>query len=118
LLDGSFLPCAQITPRQEPILRFGINDPRLDGIDLSVKTIAAVDERPVFVGHAVARERLAGSAPASVVLQSTADMIGLLDVQTDLVKLPDGDGVDEVPGAPVVVAPVNATVAAGDDVVR
>ncbi len=105
-------------PVDVAILRFGVHNPRLHGIDRRVESIAAVNHVPVFVGDAVARQGLARPAPASVVLQSAANVIGLLVVQRNFVKLPDGDGVDEIPAAPVVVAPVNSAVAPGDDVIR
>src|ERR1700693_5949032 len=115
--DGALLPGAEVPAVDVPVLPLGVQDPRFDRINLHVKSVGVVNHGPVFVGNAVARQRLARSTPASVVLQSAADVIGLLTVQTNLVKLPDGNGVDEIPGAAVVVAPVNSAITAGDDVV-
>ena len=73
---------------------------------------------PVFIHDAVARQRLARPAPTPVVLQAAADVIRLLVVEADFVELSDGDGVDEIPGLPAVVAPVNPAIRAREHVIR
>src|SRR4029077_542639 len=113
-----FLRGAQIAPRKIAVLRFGVNNPGLDVIDLGVKAIAAMNQRPILVGDAIASKRCAGTTPTAVVLQTTANVIGLFVVQADFVKLADGDVIQKVPGLAVVVAPVNAAVAARDNVIR
>ncbi len=113
LLRGS-----QIAPVNVAVLRFRVHDPRFEGIDRRVKSVAAVNHKPIFIGDAVACQRLARPAPASVVLQSAANVIGLFVVEANFIKLADGDGVDEIPRAPGVVAPMDSAVAAGEHVVR
>src|SRR5579872_3172007 len=100
------------------VLRFGINNPWLGIVDSRVKPVAARHQRPVAIDNAVSRQRHARPAPTSVVLQAAADFVWFLIVQTHFVKLPNRNRVDEVPGSPVVVTPVNSSVATGNDMVR
>ncbi len=117
-LDRTLLSGAHVSPRQVAVLRLGVHNPRLDVVDLGVEPVSAVNHRPVFVGDSIARSGLARPAPASVVLQSATNVVRLFIVQADFIKLSYGDGVLEVPALPVVVAPVNSAVAAGNDVIR
>src|SRR6266436_1611190 len=117
-LDGALLPGAQVAAVDESILGLGVNNPRFDIIDGRIEAVAAVNHLPVFIDDAVARERLAGAAPASVVLQTATDVIGLLVIEGDFVELSDGNGVEEIPGLAGVVAPVNSAVRTGNHVVR
>src|SRR5258708_27636398 len=95
LLRGS-----EIAPVNVAILRFGIHDPWLDGIDRRVKSVAAVNHAPIFIGDAIARQRLARPAPAPVVLQAAANVVGLLVIQGNLVKLADSDGLGGIQRSP------------------
>src|SRR5258708_21279916 len=97
LLRGS-----QIAPVNVAILRFGIHDPWLDGIDSRVKSVATGNHVPIFIGDAVARQRLARPPPAPVVLQAAAKLVGLLVLPGNLVKLADGYGVHAIPLSPSV----------------
>src|SRR6267143_5929027 len=108
----------QIAPVDVAILRFCVDDPWFQVVNGHVKTIAAMDYLPVFIGNPVARQRLNWSAPASVVLQAPTNVIRLFVVEADFIKLPDGDGVDEVPALARVVAPVNPAVGTRDHAVR
>src|SRR5258708_5744995 len=113
LLRGS-----QIAPVNVAILRFGIHDPWLDGIASRVKSVATVNHVPIFIGDAVARQRLARPAPAPAVLQAAANGVRLLRLHGHLVKVGDGYGVVEIPRSPAVGAPVDSAVAAGDNMIR
>src|SRR5579859_3679888 len=99
------------------VLRFRINYPWLDVIDLRVKAVAPRHQRPIFIGDAFARQGHARPAPAAVVLQTTANLVRFLVVESYFVILADRDDIEEVPRAAVVVAPVNSSVTAGDDMV-
>ena len=116
--DGTLLLGAQVAPVDVPVLRFGVNDPRLHVVDCRIKTVAAVNHLPVFIHDAVARQRLARPAPTAVVLQAAADVVGFLVVEPHFVELSDRDGVDEVPGLPRVVAPVNPAIRSRKHVIR
>src|SRR5438477_3831215 len=94
-LNAAFLRSAQTPTRQMPILRLRVHSPRLHVIDLRVKTIPAMNQRPIFVDDSVARIGGAGPAPASVVLQPAANVVRLLVIQSDFIKLADGNVVQE-----------------------
>src|SRR5207248_3645880 len=115
--DGALMSGAHVAPGDVAVLRLGVHDPGLDVVNGGVKTIATVNHLPVFVGDAVAGERLARAAPATVILQSSADVIGLFVVQRDFIKLADGDDIEEIPIFPCIVTPMDAAVGTGDHVI-
>src|SRR4029077_16693913 len=86
-------------------------------IDRGIESVASVNHKPIFIGDAVAGQRLARPAPASVVLQAAANVVWLFIVQRNLVKLANGQRVDEIPRSSAVIAPVNSAIAAGDYVI-
>src|SRR5437763_14317067 len=100
------------------VLRCRGHHPRLHGINRRVKTVPAMDDRPVFIGDAIPCEHLARPAPASVVLQTAADHVRLLIVDGNLVELANRNGVDEVPRSAVVITPMNPAIAPSNHVIR
>src|SRR5438094_1229228 len=113
LLSGAHVAAIDVT-----VLRFGVDDPRLHVVYGRIKSVPTVNHLPIFIHDAVASKRLAWPAPTAVVLQAAADVVGLFIVERHFVKLPDGDGVDEVPGLPGIVAPVNAAIGPGEHLMR
>src|SRR5438477_9397445 len=97
-LNAALLRSAQIPTRKMPILRLRVHSPRLDVVDLRVKTVPAMNQRPIFVDDPIARIGRTRAAPASVILQPAANVIRLLVIQSDFIKLADSDIVQEVPG--------------------
>src|SRR5439155_10518572 len=116
--DRTLLSSAHDTAVDVAVLRFGVDNPRLDIVDGCVEAVAAVNHLPIIIHDAVARERLAWPAPTAVVLQTAADVVRLFVVERYFVELSDGNGVDEVPGLSSVVAPVNAAIGSGEHVIR
>ena len=115
--DGALLACPHVAPIDEAILRFRVDNPRFDVVNGRVKTVAAVNHLPVFIDDAVACEGHARAAPAPVVLQASADVIGLFVVEGYFIKLADGYDVQEIPIFSGVVAPMDAAVGTGDHVI-
>ena len=116
--DRPLLARPQIAPVDVPILRLRVDDPRLHHVDRRIKAVPAVNHLPILVHNPVARQRLDRPAPTPVVLQASADVIRLFVVEPHFIELTDRDGVDEVPGFPRVIAPVDAAVGPRNHVIR
>src|SRR5579859_6599921 len=55
--DLPLLSGVRVAPRNMSVLRFGINYPRLDVIDLRVEPVAARHQRPILIRNPVTRQR-------------------------------------------------------------
>src|SRR5690606_7730644 len=81
-LHADFLPAPLVVAHEHPVLTLGIYYVRIVGIDLGLKPIAPMGDKPVGIGDAVAGNRPAGSAQTEVVLRAAVDIIkrsGIVD---------------------------------------
>src|ERR1035437_1393723 len=110
--DGLRLASAQIAPRKIAVLRFGVNNVRVAGIDAVVESVAALYRDPVLIADAELLHRRTGAAPGIIVLSAAADVVRLLKVVRDLIKLAQSDIVQVTPIAPAILGNPDASVVA------
>ena len=79
------------------VLRLGVDDARIVGIDLRLEAVAALNLEPVVVADARAAAHRARAAPRVVVLQAAADVVRRLHVVGDVVELAEVHVVDRPP---------------------
>src|SRR5262249_39282698 len=99
-------------PVDRALLRFGVYDLGLFGIEYAGKTVPATDIDPVGVQNPLACPGATGPHPVEVVLQPAADAIRRTQVEVDPVKLSRGHAVEILPGLAAVVALVGTAIGA------
>ena len=107
----------QVAAREVAVLRFGVDDVRVGGVDAGVEAVAALHGDPVLVADAGGLQAGAGAAPGVVVLQAAADAVGLLEIVGDFVELAERDVVQVAPVAAAIPGHPDAAVVAVEDVV-
>src|SRR5262249_49129859 len=112
------LASPQIAPRQITVLRLGVDDVRIAGIDAIVECIAALDREPVLIADAELLGARTRTAPGIIVLQSAATAVRLPKIARQLVKLGERDVVDVPPRAAAIFRGPHAAVITDYQVVR
>src|SRR5260370_35293589 len=92
------------------VLRFRVDNVRIDWIHLRIESVAAADIDPLVIGDALRDQACAGTTPGKVVLQTPANVIRLLHVEGNFVKLADRNVIHVVPIAAAVVGDGDAAV--------
>ena len=85
------------------------------GIGDHIKAVAYAEALPVHIADTSFEPYFTGSAPASVVLQASVDMIGKGVIYADVVELPEGQVVDKAPVLAAVLRDVEAAIVSEQD---
>ena len=118
LYAGDLAACL-VVAHQYAVLRLGINDVGVFGVNGRFETIAAVGHKPIGIDDAMAAARAGRPAEAEVVLCAAVDIVERLRiVHGHFVKLGHRQVGFEIPGFGSVECFVNAAVAAHQVVVR
>src|SRR5947207_307074 len=97
-------------PDEPAVLRFGIDDRVVRGIDSRLKAIAGLYFVPVGVCDPDAVARRARTAPRAIVLNTAVDEIRLPHVDVDGIELADRNLIHEIPRLAGVVGHVDAAI--------
>ncbi len=107
-----------IEPSYGSVLGLRVHDRRIGRVDADVEAVAAPRVLPICVADPLTIERVRGTAPTPVVLESATDPIRILVIESDLVELRDRKVVVEPPAFGTVERNRNAAVATQEHVVR
>ena len=83
---------------------------------MRVKTIAAAGAKPIGVGNARVAARLARTAPRTVVLQATINVIRFPHIGSHSIKLTRDNRIDELPGVTLIVSDIQAAIVSNQKV--
>ena len=92
------------------VLAGPIDQIRIIGVDAAHESISTADTEPILIDRAAAVERNRRSTPRSVVLKSAVNIVRILWRDRDVIKLPEGQGVQVIPACTSVVRGVHAAV--------
>jgi hypothetical protein len=77
---------------------------------LGVKTVPSTNTDPLIIAYAPGVPSGTRPSPAAVVLKTSVDIIGLSHIITDFIKLPEGQGIDEIPGFSSIIRQIYASI--------
>ncbi len=116
--DGDALAGGQIEPYESGVLRLGVHDVGIGGIDPRVEPVAAPREEPVAVVGAAGGARARGSAHGAIVLRTAEHPVERLNaVDLQPVELGQWQVLEPVVGLAAVERLVEPPVAADEQVV-
>src|SRR5205823_7425538 len=107
-----------VEPLDGPVLGVGVDDVSVRSARRdNIFSIAAGHRVPVETGDPATAETVGRSAPAIVVLESAAEIVGSLIILRDGIELLDGNVIEVAPGSSGVGTDVDAAIIAVDDAV-
>ena len=115
--DESARACFQIDSAHSAILTFEVDLIRIIGVDQRNKPVASTNSHPVTV-HRSAAASTRRTAPTSVVLETAIDLVVHRGIDTDMIKLANGNMIQVVPVFHAIIGNVHATVVAKNHVSR